>query len=166
MALYILYGVVSDIIISVCYALRLYIKILAIFFYQTTLRATINAYRYDCIVMRSIMLNTYLDRFYCCICCLMAFASSHDIRYTMIKPIFMQQIEFIHIGEVVRAELYRQGKTVSWLARQIGTNRMAIYRMFESPSIDTSQLMRLSIALNTNFFALYSDKYRQKQTEK
>ncbi|MBR3566270.1 MAG: XRE family transcriptional regulator [Paludibacteraceae bacterium] len=78
----------------------------------------------------------------------------------------MQQIKFIHIGEVVRAELYRQGKTVSWLARQIGTNRMAIYRVFESPSIDTSQLMRLSIALNTNFFALYSEKYRQKQTEK
>ncbi len=78
---------------------------------------------------------------------------------------FMQEIKAIHIGTIIREELKIQNQTVSWLARQLRTNRMAVYRIFESPSIDTSLLLRLSLILNTDFFAIYSTRYHQITSE-
>ena len=61
---------------------------------------------------------------------------------------------------VIRTELQRQERSVSWLARKLGTNRMAIYRIFESYSIDTYMLLKIPRVLDYDFFSLYSDNLR------
>ena len=66
----------------------------------------------------------------------------------------------INIGMVIRLELQRQERSVAWLARQLGTSRMACYRIFESYSIDTYILLKISRALNYDFFALYSENMK------
>ena len=71
----------------------------------------------------------------------------------------------INIGMVIRTELQRQERSVSWLARKLGTNRMAIYRIFESYSIDTYMLQKVSMALNYDFFALYSESLKSSTDE-
>lgn len=62
----------------------------------------------------------------------------------------------IHIGKEIRAELRRQGKSVSWLATELHMQRPNVYRIFESPSCDTALLLRLSVILHTDFFRLFS----------
>lgn len=56
----------------------------------------------------------------------------------------------------IRNELERQERSIAWFARQLGTNRMTCYRIFESYSIDTNTLWRISKMLDYDFFALYS----------
>ena len=56
------------------------------------------------------------------------------------------------IGERIKEELTRQERGVSWLASKLGCSRMAVYRIFEKNSVDTSLLYRISRALNYDFF--------------
>ena len=62
----------------------------------------------------------------------------------------------IHIGKEIRAELRRQGKSVLWLATELHMQRPNVYRIFQSPSVDTDLLLRLSCILHTDFFLLLS----------
>ena len=64
--------------------------------------------------------------------------------------------EPIHIGHIIQEELRAQGRSVTWLSRQLGTSRMACYRIFSSYSIDTHVLRRISLLLGRDFFKLYS----------
>lgn len=73
--------------------------------------------------------------------------------------------EQINIGKAIQDELRRQERTVAWFARELGTNRMACYRIFNSYSIDTSLLERISAVLDIDFFSLYSNKLKQKDVE-
>ena len=60
--------------------------------------------------------------------------------------------DIINIGQEIKGELERQGRSVAWLSRQLGTIRMT----FDSFSIDTQLLRRISILLGRDFFMLYS----------
>ena len=66
--------------------------------------------------------------------------------------------EPIHIGHIIRDELREQGRSVAWLARQLGTSRMACYRIFHSYSIDTQVLFRICELLGRNFFEMYEKR--------
>ena len=66
----------------------------------------------------------------------------------------------INIGQEIHRELIKQERTVAWLSRQLGTNRMACYRIFNCYSIDTSILLSISKILKRDFFALYSDSIK------
>ena len=66
----------------------------------------------------------------------------------------MQQI---HIGNLIRNELRRQGHTNEWLADRIGVNIRTVNKIFLKQSIDTSQLYRISKVLDTDFFSVYSN---------
>lgn len=70
--------------------------------------------------------------------------------------------ELIHIGHIIQEELRSQGRSVAWLARQLGTSRMACYRLFRNYSIDTHMLFRISGLLGKDFFAEYSRRLRGK----
>ncbi len=70
--------------------------------------------------------------------------------------------DLIDIGKLIASELRRQGKSVSWLAREFVTNRMACYRMFSKQSVDTEVLRRVSIILKYVFFKVYSDNLTEK----
>ena len=66
----------------------------------------------------------------------------------------------INIGMAIREELKRQERTVAWFARKLGTSRMACYRIFESYSIDTYMLLKISKVLDFDFFAQYSENLK------
>lgn len=57
------------------------------------------------------------------------------------------------IGTMIKEELERQERTVSWLARKLNCDRSNIYRLFQKHSIDTALLQRLSVILNRDFFS-------------
>jgi hypothetical protein len=64
----------------------------------------------------------------------------------------------VNIGKEIQNELLRQGRSVQWLSQQLGCNRTNIYNIFLRDSIATDLLMRISIALNKDFFALFSSE--------
>ena len=71
----------------------------------------------------------------------------------------------IHIGKEIEEELRRQERSVSWLARKINCDRTNIYRIFRRQDIDTNLLLRISQALNRNFFELYSNSCDKSSTD-
>lgn len=62
----------------------------------------------------------------------------------------------INIGKEIRDELQRQGRSVQWLSEQLDCNRTNTYNIFLRESISTELLLGISMALNKDFFALYS----------
>jgi len=59
----------------------------------------------------------------------------------------------ICIESLIKAELERQERSISWFARKIGYDRSTVYRIFQRNSIDTQLLARISNVLNHDFFA-------------
>ena len=72
---------------------------------------------------------------------------------------------YIHIGEEIRNELEVQGRSVSWLSQELGCNRTNIYNIFMRDTISTDLLKRISIALNKDFFALFSQQLAEFREE-
>ena len=66
---------------------------------------------------------------------------------------------YIHIGNEIHDEMTRQGLGALWLAERLGCNRTNIYNIFLRESISTDLLMKISFALNRNFFTLYYDAF-------
>ena len=62
----------------------------------------------------------------------------------------------IHIGHLVQAQLKADQRSASWLAREIGCTRNHVYKIFNRPSLDADLILRISIAMNFNFFQYYS----------
>lgn len=65
----------------------------------------------------------------------------------------------VHIGEMIRQELRKQGHTVNWLAEAICCEKSNIYKLFRRKSVDLDQLMTISEVLNHNFLR---DCYEEK----
>ena len=65
----------------------------------------------------------------------------------------------IHIGNLIRDELRRQGHTNQWLADQLSVERSTVQRLFNKPSLDTQQLLRISKVLGKDMFAYYSNAF-------
>lgn len=61
----------------------------------------------------------------------------------------------IFIGKLIQEELRVQQKSVVWLARELGCNRINIYKIFNRRSIDAELLLRISRVLGRNFFEPY-----------
>ena len=68
----------------------------------------------------------------------------------------------MHVGEAIKKELERQGKTITWLAEQLPCHRTNVYRIFEKPSIDTRILLHISRILEYNFFADLTKELEEK----
>lgn len=62
----------------------------------------------------------------------------------------------VHIGNVIKEELIRQGRSASWLARVLYCDRSNVYKLFKKKSLDSDLLLRISEALQTDFFRYYS----------
>lgn len=63
----------------------------------------------------------------------------------------------ISIGDEIKAELQKQERGVTWLAKQLGCSRMAIYRMLDKNSLDTALLVQICKALKRDFFKELSE---------
>lgn len=58
----------------------------------------------------------------------------------------------IHIGNLIRNELERQGRKISWFAKQINCDRSNAYKILKRDNVDIKLLIQISEALNHNFF--------------
>ncbi len=72
----------------------------------------------------------------------------------------------MHIGNILRERLKAEGKSVVWLARELGCHRTNVYNLFDKYSLDTMLLERLSIILDYDFFELYSEETKEKMKRK
>lgn len=57
----------------------------------------------------------------------------------------------IHVGNMIKKELKKQGRSAKWLAKEIYCEKSNIYKMFNRKSIDLGQLMLISNVLQHNF---------------
>ena len=73
----------------------------------------------------------------------------------MDAPINTSPNSDIHIGQLIKDELERQERSVSWFARKLYCDRSNIYKIFKRSTIDTELLMRISVVLNHDFFSDY-----------
>ena len=62
----------------------------------------------------------------------------------------------IHIGHLIQTQLKADQRSASWLAREIGCSRNHLYKVFRKPSLDGELLLRISKAMNFNFFQYYT----------
>lgn len=66
------------------------------------------------------------------------------------------------IGILIKEELERQERSVSWFARKLSCDRSNVYRLFQKESIDTNLLARISILLGRDFFSELSQNIKEK----
>lgn len=62
----------------------------------------------------------------------------------------------IHIGHIIQARLKADQRSVGWLSREIGCTRNHVYKLFNKPSLDSDLILRISNAMNFNFFQYYT----------
>ena len=67
------------------------------------------------------------------------------------------------IGILIKEELEKQERSITWFARKLSCDRSNIYRLFQKESIDTNLLVRISILLGKDFFSDLSDYVEEKE---
>lgn len=72
----------------------------------------------------------------------------------------------LHLGELVKTELRRQGRSITWLASQISCTRENLYKVFRRPWIYTDLLFKICDALNHDFFLDCSNYYISKKNDR
>ena len=60
-------------------------------------------------------------------------------------------MEDFHFGQLIKAEIKAQGRTVTWFAHAIHCDRTNVYKIFNCSHLDTELLFRISRVLNHNF---------------
>ncbi len=72
----------------------------------------------------------------------------------------------IHIGRLIEAQLKRDERSVSWLARQIPCTRNHVYKIFRKASLDCALLLRISKVMQFNFFQYYTQQVSETVSER
>ena len=72
----------------------------------------------------------------------------------------------VHIGQLIRQELKEQGRSVTWLAKNLNCSRSNVYIIFDKPTLDTSVLMQIPKLLDVDFFRYYSKEFVRQMSEK
>ena len=67
----------------------------------------------------------------------------------------------IHIGKKIQFVFNQSGLTVSQFARMLEINRTSIYKIFESKTIDTDLLCKISDVLHYDFLLEFYIKKRE-----
>lgn len=68
-----------------------------------------------------------------------------------------QKTNELHIGQRIKEELARQGRTITWLAQEMECTRDNLYKIFRHQFINTELLLKISRAMKHDFFKEYSD---------
>ena len=67
----------------------------------------------------------------------------------------------INIGFIIRKKMSEQGTSIAWLARQINCDQSNLCKHLQNTHIYPELLLKISIALKTNFFIYYSHYFNQ-----
>lgn len=70
----------------------------------------------------------------------------------------------MHLGTAIRRILKEKGHTVVWLSEQLSCSRTNVYKIFEKQDLDTELLRRICTTLDTDFFKLLSEDYKNSQS--
>ena len=62
-----------------------------------------------------------------------------------------------HIGHLIKEELHRQGRSITWLAEQLGCSRQNAYKIFNRKWIYTDLLLKICDILDYDFFKCFSE---------
>lgn len=65
------------------------------------------------------------------------------------------------IGILIKEELERQERSISWFARKLSCDRSNVYRLFQKENIDTGLLTRISLLLNHDFLQTFLKNKRK-----
>jgi len=65
------------------------------------------------------------------------------------------------IGSQIKKALKEKGHSAIWLAEEIHCKRRNVYDIFHRDSLDTAQLLKISLALKTNFFVYFYEIYEK-----
>jgi transcriptional regulator with XRE-family HTH domain len=65
-------------------------------------------------------------------------------------------MEKINIGQKIKARLEDRGMTITEFAKRLKRTSQSVYHVFNSTSIDTELLQRVSDILEYDFFSLYT----------
>lgn len=74
----------------------------------------------------------------------------------------------LHIGNMIKEELVRQGRSITWLSTQVNCTRENLYKVFRRPWIYTDLLFEISEALNHDFFkdcSEYHERHKNTKTQ-
>lgn len=71
----------------------------------------------------------------------------------------------IHLGNMIEKELRRHGKSVYWLASSVNLERSGIYKLFRRKNISVQLLLKISVALQHDFFEDISELLKVRQLE-
>ncbi len=69
----------------------------------------------------------------------------------------------MHIGHIIEQELQKRGCTKTWLAKQLYCHRTNVGNILKRQSIDTEQLLKISKAMEVNFFEYYIKEYEDRE---
>ena len=83
--------------------------------------------------------------------CLWAGSKSLQPKSPMTKEKHIPAEDF-HLGKLIKAELARQGRTATWLAKQVHCTPENIYKAYRSQWISMPLLFSISKALGHDFF--------------
>ena len=71
----------------------------------------------------------------------------------------------ISIGELIHKRLNEERRSAAWLAEKISCNRSTVYKILQKTFIDTELLLKISLALNFDFFSYYSQIFNESHSE-
>ena len=77
--------------------------------------------------------------------------------------VYYQVMHNLHIGNLIKEELLKQERTISWFARKLYCDRSNVYDIFKRESIDTELLMRISLILDYDFFLVYVNEFMRRK---
>jgi plasmid maintenance system antidote protein VapI len=72
----------------------------------------------------------------------------------------------IHIGHLIQTQLKADQRSVGWLSREIGCTRNHVYKIFNKSSLDSDLIIRISKAMNFNFFQYYTAAFLSAMKER
>lgn len=75
----------------------------------------------------------------------------------------LNQNSDFHMGRLIKAELTRQGRTATWLARQLHCTPENIYKVYRQQYVTMHLLFEISKALERDFFRDCSERLQKEQ---
>lgn len=72
--------------------------------------------------------------------------------------------EDFHLGKLIKAELARQGRTATWLAKQVHCTPENIYKVYRQKWVTMPLLFEISKSLDCDFFKACSEYLEREKT--
>ena len=74
--------------------------------------------------------------------------------------------EDIHIGKIILQKLREKERPIAWLARQVHCDDSNLGKLLKNDQhIHSELLLRISLALDEDFFAYYSEKIKESKKQ-